>query len=80
MADTWKTRLDVTEALEADGWTGDSDNPDELLRKNGAVWALTNDSADSSLSGSEGWTIDLPSDVPDAVVIAACRAAAEPAP
>ncbi|MER0443145.1 hypothetical protein ABR738_00890 [Streptomyces sp. Edi4] len=78
MDDTWTTRLDITEALEADGWEGDPDNPLELLRKNGATWALVNDANDSSLS-SDGWTVEFPSDCPDAVIIAACTAAARPA-
>jgi hypothetical protein len=77
-SDAWRTRLDVTEALEAAGWTGDDANPLELLRSgNGAVWALHNDACDSSLTGPGGWTVEFPGDTPDAVIVAACLAAAK---
>ncbi|MGW7100457.1 hypothetical protein [Streptomyces sp. NPDC054838] len=76
--DEWKTRLNVTEALEAAGWTGDDANPLELLRSgNGATWALHNDACDSSLTGPGRWTVEFPSDTPDAVIVAACLAAAK---
>ncbi|MFF7631428.1 hypothetical protein [Streptomyces cyaneofuscatus] len=73
--DTWDTRLDITEALEAAGWEPDEDNPLELLRKNGATWALINDACDSQLTGPGGWNIEFPSDVPNVLIIAACLAA-----
>ncbi|GAA1110953.1 hypothetical protein [Streptomyces javensis] len=76
MAGTWNSRLDVTEALETDGWEGDADNPLGLLRKNGAVWGVTSGSGDSSLTGPEGWTIDFPSDVPDKYIVGFCKVAA----
>ncbi len=76
MTDTWKTRLDIAEALEAHNWTGDDDNPLGLLRSNGATWAVINDCGDSSLTGPGDWTVDFPTDVPTAVVVEACLAAA----
>ena len=70
-------RLDVVEALEAAGWSGDDDNPLGLLRKNGATYAVHSFCGDSSLSGATGWTADFPSDTPTAVIVAACLAAAD---
>lgn len=70
----WHGRLDVAESLEAAGWTGRDDG--QLLRKNGAVWAVTNDCDDSSLTCPNGATFDLPRDTPTVVVVAACLAAA----
>jgi hypothetical protein len=67
-------RLDVAEALEADGWTGENDDP-TLLRKNGAVWGITSESGDSSLTCQDGAVIEFPSDAPTVVVVAACLAA-----
>jgi hypothetical protein len=67
----WFDRQDVTEALEAAGWTGEPG----LLRKNGAVWALSNEANDSFLSVG-GWTVEFPGDTPTVVVVAACLAAA----
>jgi hypothetical protein len=75
MDDTWTTRFDVSEVLEAADWIGDADNPLEILRKNGATWAVINDAADSQL-GADGWNIQFPSDAPAVVIVAACLAAA----
>lgn len=75
MSDNWNPRLDLVEALEAEGWTGDADNPLGLLRKNGAVVAVLG-SGDTALSGPAHWTTSFPSDAPDDVILAACRAAA----
>ncbi|WP_233646762.1 hypothetical protein [Streptomyces sp. BSE6.1] len=79
---TWDPRLDVVEALESAGWTGDPDNPLGLLRRDGAVWGVTSDSGDSSLTEPVGGqTIDFPSGTAPAVIVAACLAATgAPAP
>lgn len=69
----WHGRLDVAEALEADGWTGDEPT---LLRKNGATWGLTNDSDDSGLDCPNGAVIEFPASTPTVVIVAACLAAA----
>ncbi|MFF7879140.1 hypothetical protein ACFZDM_33505 [Streptomyces californicus] len=66
--------LVVTEALETAGWIGDDDNPLEILRKDGAVWAVSNDCGDSQL-GAGGWSVAFPSDTPVLVIVAACLAA-----
>ncbi|WP_173313153.1 hypothetical protein [Streptomyces fulvorobeus] len=76
VADDW---LIVTEALEAAGWTGADDNPLEILQKDGACWAISNDCYDSAVS-KDGWNVDFPSDTPVSVVIAACLAAVGQAP
>lgn len=76
MDDTDTDRLDVVEALEAAGWTGDDDYPLSLLRKNGATYGVIGDSGDSSLTGQGGWTVDFPTDMPTVVIVAACLAAA----
>jgi hypothetical protein len=74
---TWNPRLDVVEALEAAGWTGDTDNPLGLLRHNGAVWGTTSDAGDSSLTEpTAGQTIGFPSNTPDELIVATCLAAA----
>ena len=70
----WYGRLDVAEALEADGWTGDDDG--QLLGKNGAFWGVTNESDDSSLTCPNDTVIDFPSHTPTVVIVAACLAAA----
>jgi hypothetical protein len=81
MTDTWNPRLDVAEALEADGWTGDADDPLGKLRKNGALWCQTTDYGDSGIDGPGGWVLSFDPDVPTVVVVAACLAAAAvPAP
>ncbi|MFG2359347.1 hypothetical protein [Streptomyces sp. NPDC048521] len=71
----WWGRLDVTEALEAAGWTGDESRT--VLRKNGALWALTNETGESGLDCPNGAVIEFPSNTPTVVIIAACLAAAE---
>ncbi|MGH3585827.1 MAG: hypothetical protein ACRDQ0_05850 [Pseudonocardia sp.] len=76
VADDW---LIVTEALEAAGWTGADDNPLEILQKDGATWAISNDCYDSAVSKG-GWNVDFPSDTPVSVVIAACLAAVDQPP
>jgi hypothetical protein len=73
--DVWDPRLDLIEALEAADWIGDVDFPLSLLRKNVACLGVTNGCI--SLTGRKGWTVDFPLDTPDAVVVAACLAAAE---
>lgn len=70
-------RMDVVEALEAAGWTGDDDNPLGILRHNGAVWSVINDSGDSGLTCPNGAVLDFPGNTPTVVVVAACLAAAE---
>jgi hypothetical protein len=79
---TWDPRLDVVEALESAGWTGDTDNPLGLLRSGDAVWGVTSNGGDSSLTEPVGGqTVDFPSGTAPAVVIAACLAATgAPAP
>ncbi|MFJ4637540.1 MazG-like family protein [Streptomyces hygroscopicus] len=79
MNDRWYERLDISEALEAAGWTADPDNPLEILRKGDAVWAISNDCGDSQLDAAGG-SVVFPSDVPAAVVIAACLAASNDTP
>ncbi len=69
-------RMDVVEALETAGWTGDDDNPLGILRHNGAVWCCINDSGDSGLTCPNGAVLDFPGDTPAVVVVAACLAAA----
>ncbi|KUN32473.1 hypothetical protein AQJ11_02815 [Streptomyces corchorusii] len=75
---TWNPRLDVVELLEAAGWVGDEENPLGLLRCNGAIWGVTSDGGDSSLTEpAAGETIEFPSGTPAEVIVAACLAAAE---
>lgn len=74
MTDT--DRLDVVEALEAAGWIGDDDYPLSILRKNGATYGVVGSNGHSSLTGPSGWTANFPSDMPTAVIVAACLAAA----
>ncbi|CAL9369834.1 hypothetical protein [Streptomyces sp. enrichment culture] len=75
----WHGRLDVLEALEAQGWTADEDMPLSILRHpSGAVWAVATECGDSGLDCPGGGTIAFPSDIPSVVVIAACLAAAHP--
>lgn len=77
MTDTWNSRLAVAEALEAAGWTGDEHRPLEVYRHpSGAAWAVHNDAGDCGLDCPNRSGVDFPGDVPDAVVIAACLAAA----
>ncbi|KUN37742.1 hypothetical protein AQJ30_15780 [Streptomyces longwoodensis] len=77
---TWNPRLDVVEALEEAGWTGDPDNPLGLLRCNGAVWGVHSDEGASSLTEpAAGETIEFPSGTPSELIVAACLAAAEQA-
>jgi hypothetical protein len=73
----WYGRLDVVEALEAAGWTGDPDMPLSILRHpSGAVWAVWNESDDSGLDCSNGTVIEFPGSTPTVVIVAACLAAA----
>ncbi|WP_019548541.1 hypothetical protein [Streptomyces sulphureus] len=73
---TWNSRLDVAEALERAGWTGDDDRPLEILRHpSGAVWAVANDAGDCGVDTPGGGVADFPGDVADSVVIAAALAA-----
>lgn len=73
----WWGRLDVVEALEAAGWTGDDDMPLSVLRHpSGAVWAVTNESGDSGLDCPNGTVIEFAGSTPTVVVLAACLAAA----
>lgn len=73
--DTYYERLDISEALESADWIADDENPLDILRKNGATFAILNSCGDTGVS-KDGWTIEFPSDVPAVVVIAACLAAA----
>lgn len=74
----WFGRLDVTEALEAAGW--DSDETLTVLRKNGALWALTTEGGESGLDCPNGAVIEFPASTPTVVIVAACLAAAAPQP
>lgn len=78
----WLGRLDVVEALEAAGWTGDDEMPLSILRHpSGAVWAVVDDTEDSGLDCPNGASVPFPADTPTVVVVAAClAAAATPAP
>jgi hypothetical protein len=77
----WHGRLDVVEALEAAGWTGDPDLPLSILRHpTGATFAVTNDSDDSGLDCPNGTVIEFPGSTPTVVIVAACLAAAAPTP
>jgi hypothetical protein len=74
---TWNPRLDVVEQLEAAGWVGDEENPLGLLRCNGAVWGVTSDFGDSSLTEpAAGQTIEFSSRTPDELIVVNCLAAA----
>ena len=73
----WLGRLDVIEALEAAGWTGDDDMPLSILRHpSGAVFGVSNEHGDSGLDCPNGAVIEFPGDVPTVVIVAACLAAA----
>ncbi|MEZ7005641.1 hypothetical protein [Streptomyces sp. AD55] len=73
----WHDRLDVIEALEAAGWTGDDDMPLSILRHpSGAVFAVTTESGDSGLDCPNGAVVEFPGDTPTVVIVAACLAAA----
>ncbi|MFE9736158.1 hypothetical protein ACFYO9_37530 [Streptomyces sp. NPDC005863] len=73
----WHGRLDVVEALEAAGWTGDTDMPLSILRHDsGATWAVWNESDDSGLDCPNGSVIEFPGTTPTVVIVAACLAAA----
>ncbi|MFJ8594829.1 hypothetical protein [Streptomyces sp. NPDC093598] len=78
----WLGRLDVVEALEAAGWTGDADMPLSILRHpSGATFAVINESDDSGLDCPNGTVIEFPGSTPTVVIVAACLAAtATPAP
>lgn len=67
-------RDDVRDVLAAHGWT---EGPDGFLRKGGALWTETNRALDSGLDGPGGqYVIEFTSEVPGAVIAAACLAAA----
>ena len=73
----WHGRLDVVEALEVAGWTGDDDMPLSILRHPaGATWAVWNESDDSGLDCPNGAVIEFPGSTPTVVIVAACLAAA----
>ncbi|MFD6656864.1 hypothetical protein ACFWEB_17190 [Streptomyces parvus] len=77
----WHGRLDVLEALEAAGWTGDAEMPLSIVRHpSGAVWSVANESDDSGLDCPNGAVIEFPGDTPSLVIIAACLAATHPTP
>ncbi|MFF5473398.1 hypothetical protein [Streptomyces achromogenes] len=70
-------RNDVRGALVAAGWREDSRG--RLVAANGTVWAEADDLYDSGLDGPDGawsWSVHFDSDVPAAVIVAACLAAA----
>lgn len=76
----WYGRLDVVEALETAGWTGDPDRPLSILRHpSGAVWGVLNESDDSGLDCPNGASVGFPGDIPTVVIVAACLAATHPA-
>lgn len=67
-------RLDVRRMLLRRGWTEGSDL--SVLRKNGALWAVTSDAGDSGLDGrDQKYTIAFDSGVPARVIVAACEEA-----
>ncbi|MEV0220834.1 hypothetical protein [Streptomyces sp. NPDC050704] len=70
----WHARLDVAEALEAAGWTGDAPT---LLGKDGAFWGVTSVDDDSKLTCPNDTVIEFPAGTPTVVVVAACLAAAD---
>ena len=73
----WHGRLDVIEALEAAGWTGDTDMPLSIVRHpSGAVYAVANECDDSGLDCPNGSVIEFPGSTPTVVIVAACLAAA----
>lgn len=81
MTDIWNSRLDVVEALEAAGWTGDPEYPLTLLRHPlGAVFGIHNEAGDCGLDTAGGSPVEFPGNIPDAVVIAACLAASHQDP
>lgn len=73
---SWNPRLDVVEELEQHGWIGDEENPLGLLRHRGAVWGVTSEAGDSSLTEPNGAVIDFPSDASNELIVVACLAAA----
>ncbi|MFJ6014517.1 hypothetical protein [Streptomyces sp. NPDC092952] len=74
---TWNSRIGIAEALDAARWTGDTLDPLGLMKhESGAVWGVLTDAGDCGLDCPNGAVIGFPGDTPDAVVIAACLAAA----
>ncbi|MDX2922890.1 hypothetical protein [Streptomyces sp. NE06-03C] len=74
--ETWNSRQEIAEALEAAGWKGDPGDELGVLRHStGAVWAVLNDSGDCGVDCPNGAVIEFPSATPDAVVIATALAA-----
>ncbi|MEW2068444.1 hypothetical protein [Streptomyces sp. NPDC007346] len=67
------SRPTVTEALEAAGWTG---TPARLSHPSGAALSQMSDTGDCDLECPSASTVDFAADTPDAVVLAACLAAA----
>ncbi|WP_284576683.1 hypothetical protein [Streptomyces sp. 2P-4] len=75
-ADTWNSRQEIAEALEAAGWVGDPGDELGVLRHpSGAVWAVLNDSGDCGVDCPNGSVIEFPSSTPDPVIIATALAA-----
>lgn len=73
----WYGRLDVIEALEDAGWTGNDDMQRSVVRHpSGAVYAVVNESDDSGLDCPNGTVIEFPGSTPTVVIVAACLAAA----
>lgn len=75
MSEFGNPRNDVREALARAGWREDSRG--RLVAANGTVWAEVNDLRDSGLDApGAAWSVHFDSDVPAAVIVAACLAAA----
>lgn len=74
---TWKTRLDVVEALETAGWTGDVGMPLGRLRycPSAVVWTVRSEAGACRLDTPCGGA-EFSVGIPDSVVIAACLDAA----
>ncbi|MEU3529192.1 hypothetical protein AB0E62_35980 [Streptomyces sp. NPDC038707] len=77
MSEFGNPRTDVRQALARAGWREDSRG--RLAAANGTVWSEVDDLYDSGLDGPGGawsWSVHFDSDVPAAVIVAACLAAA----
>lgn len=69
-------RSDVAEALAAEGWASDPEDPRSVLRHpSGAVWAVLDAHGDSGLRCPDGAVAKFAHDTPPVVIVAACFAA-----
>ncbi|MCF3960320.1 hypothetical protein [Streptomyces fuscigenes] len=74
----WTGRTSVVEALEAAGWNEVPGYRRTLLRHpSGAVFGIHSPLDGCGLDTPNGASVEFPGDTPDAVVIAACLAAAD---